>query len=754
MCHARADSCHVQSSLLDDHEAEYWARQIRIGALIAAGVTTLGALRVFLDWAPDQRWWVWPVLGAVALQAVAAYLPWRRIIHRRHARQLLVGWWLAELPVLFLFSLVDQAGITLYLPGATLIVVLAAALYPPGMVVAIGAVSLSGYLGLLPFQDEINAVSAIGMLSIMTSVVGINAINARNRRRLDTRRRAAERRTEAMLENSSDLVFALGADRRIHYASASAQQSMGRGETEPSAVSLSALVHPQDSPQLDEWMAALWSAGDGHTARTETRVRQADGSFSFFDVIGTNRLNDPDLQAVMISLRDIGVRRALEEELRHQAFTDSLTGLPNRALFRDRLEHAAARRRDGATVSVLLIDLDDFKDVNDSLGHSAGDELLTIIAGRLQEQVRPGDTLARLGGDEFAVLVEDLDESEAAALAERLLRHTRAPVQLADGTVTCACSIGMATLDADGGEQAEQLLRNADLAMYAAKRDGGNGCVVFDPAMYAAVLHEAQQRIDMEQALSREEFVVHYQPVVDLPTQQLTGVEALVRWRHPRKGLLGPDLFIHDAEDSGLIVPLGRWVLRTACAQLGRWQRELPAASSLKMNVNLSARQFQYAGLIDDVALAISDAGIAAESLTLEITESMVMRNIDSTIETLRALRNLGVQVAIDDFGTGYSSLSYLQQLPVDIIKIDRTFVQHVDTDPGNMALVDAVVNLGAALQLRTVAEGVETRDQWNKLRQLGCEYGQGYLFGKPTDPAQITALLSNDTSIAHITAA
>ena len=740
----------MQSSAIDGHEAEYWARQIRIGALIAAGVTMLGALRVVLDWAPDDRWWVGPVLAAVAVQVVAACLPWRRIIRRRYARQLLVGWWVAELPVLFLFSVVDKAGITLYLPGATLIVVLAAALYPPGVVVAIGGLSLSGYLALLPFQDEINAVSAVGMLSIMASVVGINAINARNRRRLDTRRRAAERRTEAMLENSSDLVFALDAEGRIHYASASAEPSLGRGAAESTAASLSALVHPEDSPQLSEWMSALWAAGDGHTARTEARVRHADGSFGFFDVIGTNRLRDPDLQAVMISLRDIGPRRALEEELRQQAFTDSLTGLPNRALFRDRLEHAAARRRDGAAVSVLLIDLDDFKTVNDSLGHSAGDELLTILAGRLRGQVRPGDTLARLGGDEFAVLVEDPGEGEAAALAERLLSHTRAAVQLAGGEVACTCSIGIAAMEPDGGEQAEQLLRNADLAMYAAKRDGGDGCVVFDPAMYAAVLHEAQQRTDMERALIGEEFVVHYQPVVDLPTQQLTGVEALVRWQHPHKGLLGPDTFIHDAEDSGLIVPLGRWVLRTACAQLGQWQRELPAASDLKMNVNLSARQFQYAGLVEDVAVAITDGGIAPESLTLEITESMVMRNIEATIETLRALRTLGVQVAIDDFGTGYSSLSYLQQLPVDIIKIDRAFVQHVDTDPGNMALVDAVVNLGAALQLRTVAEGVETSDQWNKLRQLGCEYGQGFLFGRPASPDQITILLSDDTRTAR----
>jgi diguanylate cyclase (GGDEF)-like protein/PAS domain S-box-containing protein len=741
----------VRSHPVDDHDADYWAQQIRIGALIAAGVTLLGALRVLVDWSPDRQWWAGPVLAAVVVQVVAACLPWRRIIQRPHAQQLLIGWWVAEIPVLYLFSLVDEAGITVYLPGATLVVVLAAALYPPGVVLAIGALSLSGYLGLLPFQGPFDAVYAIGMLSIMTSVVAINVLNARSRRRLDRRRRSAERRTEAMLENSSDLVFALGEQGRVHYASASAGPRLGFVPADLTGATLSGLVHPADLPQLTEWMATLWAAPDGHTARTETRVRQADGSWSYFDVIGTNSLHDPDLRAVIVSLRDIGVRRALEEELRHQAFTDSLTGLPNRALFRDRLEHAAARRREGTSVSVLLIDLDDFKNVNDNLGHSAGDELLTVLAGRLRAQVRPGDTLARLGGDEFAVLVEELNDGEAAALAERFLQETRTVVRLAGGgEITCTCSIGVATMDPGDGDQAEQLLRNADLAMYAAKRAGGDACVAFDPAMYAAVLHEAQQRTDMEQALEREEFVVHYQPVVDLPTKELIGVEALVRWQHPRKGMLGPDFFIHDAEESGLIVPLGRWVLRVACAQLGAWQRELPAASTLKMNVNLSARQFQYQGLVDDVAAALRDGGIAPGSLTLEITESMVMQNIESTIETLQALRDLGVRLAIDDFGTGYSSLSYLQRLPVDIIKIDRAFVQHVDSDAGNMALVDAVVNLGAALDLQTVAEGVETSDQWDKLRELGCEFGQGYLFGKPAGPGQITALLGDHTDHAE----
>jgi EAL domain-containing protein (putative c-di-GMP-specific phosphodiesterase class I) len=357
--------------------------------------------------------------------------------------------------------------------------------------------------------------------------------------------------------------------------------------------------------------------------------------------------------------------------------------------------------------------------------------------------VRPADTLARLGGDEFAILVEDLEPPAAAALAERLLAEIRRPMRLASRDVGTTLSVGVATSPGAADVPAEQLLRNADLAMYAAKRSGRNAYAVFEPAMYRSVLEEAQQRVDMERGLAENQFVVLYQPVVDMHTQRLTAVEALVRWQHPDQGLLGPYTFIATAEANGLIVPLGRWVLREACAQLAHWQRATPAAADLVMHVNLSARQFQDTGLVADVAAAIADAGIDAASLTLEITESMLVQDIDGAIETLQALRRLGVHLAIDDFGTGYSSLSYLKRLPVDIIKIDRSFVEQVDTDANDTALVDAVVGLGQALHLQTVAEGIETDGQWERLKEIGCDHGQGFLFGRPGDAEVVEQLLS-----------
>jgi diguanylate cyclase (GGDEF)-like protein/PAS domain S-box-containing protein len=731
-----------QQTEIDDHTRDYWARQIRIGTWVAVLVTSIGGVRIALNWPAHQHFWLTPLVAVVLLQVAALRVPWASLVRRSSVRKWLLLWWFGELPVLLLFGLNDRRGLMLYLPGAVLLLLTAAALWSPAVVVGLGTVSVLGYCVLLPAQASTDIITTIVLVAMMICVVGLTAVNSQSRRRLDRRRTVAELRTATLLEASADAVLAIGEGGYIRFVSSSVQQLLGYSKEQLLSTRLGEYADPDQLDDIRAWMREVWDVPAAQTRRTEARLRGADGEWVYVDVIGRTLKDDPDMPAVVISLRDISGRRALEAELQRQAFTDPLTGMPNRTLFRERLEQSVTGCED-RPVTLLLLDLDDFKLINDNLGHSAGDELLTTIAERLRAQVRPGDMLARLGGDEFAILMEDLAPEDAAALATRLLAVVREPVRLASRDVVSTLSLGIASAAGDDGLTGEQLLGNADLAMYAAKKAGRNAYRIFDPTMTMSVLEEAQQRADLEHALEHDEFIVYYQPVVEMHSQRLTGVEALVRWQHPRDGLLGPYHFIANAEANGLIVPLGRWVLREATQQLARWRAEHPeAAAGLKMNVNLSARQFQYAGLVDDVRAAIADAGIDPASLTLEITESMLMADIESAKVTLHSLRRLGVRLAIDDFGTGYSSLSYLKQLPVDIIKIDKTFVDQVDIDADDVALVDAVVGLGQALKMQTVAEGIETDGQWAMLRRIGIDHGQGYLFGRPVAPEEIKMLL------------
>jgi diguanylate cyclase (GGDEF)-like protein/PAS domain S-box-containing protein len=744
----------VRQTDIDDHSAEYWARQLRIGIIIAVAVTAIGGVRIAVDWAAADRWWLIPVAAAVAGQAATLGLPWQRLVRRRPVRDGLLAWWFAEMPVMTLFGLADPDGTLLYATAGMLLLFTAAAFWSPAVIALFGGLTLAGFCAVSVHNHDRLSTTLV-LVAMNACLCALTVIHAQNRRRLDGRRLVAEQRAVTLLAASADAVLAVGPDYRITYASPSIRGLLGVEGERLIGCRPSAVLEADDWPAIRAWIAAMFASERGHTGRFESRLRRPGGTWVYVDIIGTNWLADPDLGAVVVSLRDIGARRALEEQLSAQAYTDSLTGMPNRALFRRRLAEAVAGEGAATPVTVLLLDVDDFKLVNDDLGHSAGDELLTTIAGRLRDQVRPSDTLARLGGDEFAVLLTDLDPADAAALAERLLEAAREPIRLGSRDVTCSLSIGIArVVPGDGSTGAEQVLGNADLAMYAAKRGGRNAYAEFDASMSMSVLKEAQQRADLEHALENDEFRVLYQPVVDMQTQRLTAVEALVRWEHPRDGLLGPYHFIGNAEANGLIVPLGRWVLREACAQLASWRAAAPAAATLKVNVNLSARQFQYAGLVDDVADAIADGGIDAASLTLEITESMLMTDIEGAIQTLHALRGLGVRLAIDDFGTGYSSLSYLKRLPVDVIKIDKTFVDQVDTDADDVALVDAVAGLGQALKMQTVAEGIETDAQWAMLRRIGIDHGQGYLFGRPVPAACIAELLAAGTMAAGTVAA
>ena len=743
----------MPDSALEQHEIDYRVRQIRLGTWIAVGVILIGAVRVQLDWHGGP--WVVALVAATGLtQAALGLLPWRRYVAASWLPGTMVAWWLANLVVLLGFTAYDVAALAIYPAGVTLILASAAALANGRTVVAIGALSTAGYIGLVLTRDR-PATGTLAALTIalMLGVTTFCARTASNGRRLDVARSTAERKIEALLENSSDAVLAIQPGGGIIYASPSVRTVLGYDPAFMTSELLMDITHPDYLPTVMEWWLAVANGAPGSTARVESRVRRADGTWIWTEVIGKNRLGEEPLDAAVVSLRDTTERKELEEELTRQAFADSLTGMPNRALFRDRLEHAIARnRRGGGRITLLLVDLDDFKLVNDSLGHNAGDQLIATTALRLHQQLRAADTLARLGGDEFAILVEDVTEIEAMDLGDRLLAAIRRPLRLGNRDVVCSASIGVATAkagDGDDGPDPGELLRNADLAMYAAKGAGRDRYALFDPAMYAGIMREAEDRAELERALARDEFVVHYQPIVDLPTSRLIGVEALVRWEHPVKGMLAPNTFIPLAEATGLIVPLGRWVLRQSCEQLSAWREEFPSAAGIRVNVNLSARQFQHEGLVEEVAGILAETGVNPHQIVLEITESLLMQDTDSTIETLGRLKDLGVRLAIDDFGTGYSSLSYLKRFPVDILKIDRSFVDGITTKQGDATLAEAVVQLGRALQLQTVAEGIETNEQWTTLQDLGCEFGQGYLFAKPGAPEAISTILG-DTWVSH----
>lgn len=447
----------------------------------------------------------------------------------------------------------------------------------------------------------------------------------------------------------------------------------------------------------------------------------------------------------MANYRDITTRRRLEDELRHQAFHDSLTGLANRALFSDRLEHALSRtRRSRRRLAVLFLDLDDFKTINDSLGHGEGDLLLIEVAGRLREAIRSGDTIARMGGDEFAVLVEDPpDAGTPMELAERLLATLQAPFDLSGKELFVHASVGVA-VSTSPKETPEDLLRKADASMYMAKSRGKNRIEVFEPSMHAAALERLALKGDLERALERSEFEVLYQPIVNLVTSDLVGVEALVRWHHPERGLVMPNEFIAVAEETGLIIPLGAWVLEQACRQARLWEVDRPD-QPLTMNVNVSGRQVAENGFVAGVGELLEASGLEPSRLVLEFTEGVLMRDTDATTSTLKTLKELGVRLAIDDFGTGFSSLNYLRLFPIDVLKIDGSFVASMSAGPDQRAVVRAILRLGETLHLSTIAEGIEDAGQLADLRALGAIFGQGYLFARPLAAKEISVLLTSD---------
>ena len=563
--------------------------------------------------------------------------------------------------------------------------------------------------------------------------------------------RESERRVAALLQNSSDLLLVLDGASAIKYASNSIDQLLGYQPGSVIGGELREILKPEshDASASDLERA---SARPGDPVVAEWAAETAEGDLRYVEAILNDLSADPQVAGIVVNVRDITERRRLEAELRRRAFHDDLTGLANRTLFEDRLSGALADAdRSGVSPGVIFLDLDDFKHVNDSLGHSSGDELLRIVATRLQTCVRDQDTIARLGGDEFAVLVRNVESMDRVVdVAERVLAELSTPVFVQGNALFVNASIGVALDPAPGEDRHERvqaMLRDADIAMYAAKGAGKHRLEVFESELHAPVLRRLQLKSELQTALDRNQLVLHFQPIVSLDDEEMIGAEALVRWEHPERGLIPPGEFIPLAEQTGLTVPLGRWVLREALRNAASW-RDQDATSGLRyVSVNVTGHQLESPTFLRDVRDALDAVGLPSEALVIEVTESSLIHDSERNRERLQALRDLGVRLAIDDFGTGYSALNYLRRFPMDVLKIDRSFIEHVAEGGQDAALVQAMLQMSESLGLKVVAEGVETSGQCDRLQELDCGYGQGYFFSRPVPAEELRALLERTTS-------
>jgi diguanylate cyclase (GGDEF)-like protein/PAS domain S-box-containing protein len=556
--------------------------------------------------------------------------------------------------------------------------------------------------------------------------------NITARRAAEEALRDSEERFRAVFENALDALLILDSAGLCRDANPAAAALLGCAPDQLRGTPLLQWVVAEHESEGNTLLRRLVA---DQPARGEFQVRGDDSVICDIEYSGTPNVWPGEH---LLVLHDISERKRLERQLTHQAFHDMLTGLPNRLLFMDRLDHSLARaRRQGTRVGVLFLDLDNFKVINDSLGHRAGDQLLVEVARCLQRCVPAGYSVARLGGDEFTVIMEDLADADAVrALADAIAAELRNPIWLEGQRVIVSTSIGIA-LSMTGDEQAEDLLRHADVAMYAAKNRGKSLYQVFMPAMISGVHDRLALEMELRQGLEQGELCLYYQPIVDLTTLRVGQAEALVRWQHPSRGLVGPNEFIPLAESSGLIMDLGRWVIEEACRQLLRWQHGVPGRS-VTVSVNLSAQQFQDPGLVPDIARILTNWKINPSYLKLELTERVALEDVETTLATLWDLKSLGVRLALDDFGVGYSSLNYLKRYAIDTLKLDRSFVQGLGRNREDTAIVRAILAFAQALRLDVVAEGIESVAQLEELRALGCAAGQGFYFAPalpPDDP-------------------
>jgi diguanylate cyclase (GGDEF)-like protein/PAS domain S-box-containing protein len=558
--------------------------------------------------------------------------------------------------------------------------------------------------------------------------------------RAEQRLKESEERYRMLVELSPEAIV-VQSEERIVYANPAATELFGAASHETLVgLSVADFVHPQHRENFRA--RARHSRESQQSDLKAERFVRMDGQVRDVEVVMASVTYDGQ-PATQILTRDITERRRAEEQLLHDAFHDTLTGLPNRALFVDHLKLAAnhSRRRQGYLFAVLFIDLDRFKVINDSLGHMVGDQFLVAIARRLESCLRDGDTIARLGGDEFTILLDGIkDYGDARRVAERVQEVLDQPFTLAGRDLFVTASVGI-KYAGGGDEQPEDLLRDADTAMYCAKALGKAQYQVFDARMHTRAMTLLQIESDLRRAIERQEFYVNYQPIVMLKSGRICGFEALVRWRHPERGLISPSEFIPVAEDAGLVIPIDRWVLKQACLQMRKWQTAFPITRQMKMSVNLSCKQFMQSTIVEQVMETLRETGLAPTSLKLEITESVMMERGDYAMSALEQLSRAGIELSLDDFGTGYSSLSYIHRFPVTTLKIDQSFIKRMGGQQ-NGEIVRAVVALARNLGMEVVAEGIETMMQLDQLKALGCEQGQGYYFSRPLEAASATELI------------
>jgi len=543
--------------------------------------------------------------------------------------------------------------------------------------------------------------------------------------------RSAEARFNALIRNTADVIAIVDADGTVSYVTPTAGRIFDLPAQDLVGQHLDELAVFDDRARLREFVA-LDLAQSGASGVVEVRVPRGDERQRVIEIHGANMDAEPAIGGRLLNLRDMTDRKGMEEQLKRMALHDPLTLLANRSLFRDRVEHAVAvSKRNGRAVAVMFVDLDNFKNINDSLGHATGDRVLHKSAQRLVKATRGGDTVARLGGDEFAVLLENLGSKEQVIeIAGRIVESLQESLDLPGADMRVSASVGVAFATPDDG--VEELMRNADVAMYAAKTAGKGRFLVYEASMQIAASERKEMEAEIDKALRENRFLLHYQPIVELHSGYLLGVEALIRWQHPERGMIMPGEFIPVAEETGQIVPLGRWVLAQACREVKVWQARLPKGRQVRVGINVSAVQLAKSDICADVKRALAISEIDAGCLVIELTESVLMQNSETVLATLTELKKLGVRIAIDDFGTGYSSLTYLHRFPIDILKMDRSFVERLGGVDGGEDFARAIITLGNTLDLEIVAEGIELEHQQRELVELGCVAGQGYYYSRP----------------------